>query len=298
MRSSIFTEIKEFFIKGSVLSRLIGINIAVFVLIGVIRVLFWLMNVPVIYDGLLHWLGVPSNFQTLLLRPWTLITYMFLHFDFFHIFFNMIMLWIGGRLFSEFLGANRLTGTYLLGGLAGALFFILAYNIFPVFQQDRFVSVAIGASASVLAVFMAIAAYRPNYGLTLFLIGTIRLKYIALFFIIIDILSIDSLNAGGHLAHLGGALWGFSYILLLKQGIDPAKFLSTWVNAIGVIFKPQPKMRVDYRGSRPMSDDEYNHRRVQNQQRMDEILDKISRKGYESLTSEEKEILFKLSNKN
>jgi membrane associated rhomboid family serine protease len=296
MRSSIFNEIKDFFIKGSVLSRLIGINIAVFVLMGVIRVLFWLMNVPAIYDGLLHWLGVPSNFQTLLFRPWTMITYMFLHFDFFHIFFNMIMLWVGGRLFSEFLGSNRLTGTYLLGGLAGGLFFIITYNIFPVFHEARFVSVAIGASASVLAVFMAIAAYRPNYGLSLFLIGTIRLKYIALFFIIVDIISIDRGNAGGHLAHLGGALWGFSYIFLLKQGIDPAKFISTWVNAIGVLFKPRPKMRVEYRGSRPMSDDEYNRQRVQNQKRMDEILDKISRKGYESLTSEEKEILFRMSN--
>lgn len=297
MHSSIFQEIRDFFVKGSVLARLIGINIAIFVLVALVRLAFFLMNVPSAYDGMIHWFGVPSNTEVLLSRPWTLITYMFLHFDFFHIFFNMIMLYIGGRLFKEFLGEQRLTGTYLLGGLAGGLFFILTYNLFPVFQEARYVSVAIGASASVLAIFIAIATYMPNYELPLIILGRIKLKYIAFFFIVIDLISIDKGNPGGHLAHLGGALWGFGYIMLLKGGKDPGKFVTVWIRALANIFKPKPKMRVEYHNRKPVSDDEYNRQRAENQKKMDSILDKISKHGYQSLTTREKEILFKLSNK-
>jgi membrane associated rhomboid family serine protease len=295
---SLLDEIKGFFLKGSVLARLIGINVTIFVVVGLFRVTLFLFNAPLNYDGIINWVGVPSGIATLLIRPWTLITYMFIHFDFFHIFFNMIMLYIGGRLFKEFLGENRLTGTYILGGLAGAFVFIVGYNLFPVFSEARFISVAIGASASVLAIFIAVATYMPNYQLPLLIIGRIRLKYIAIFFVIIDLLSIDRGNAGGHLAHLGGALWGYLYISLLRSGKDPAASAGIWVKALGSIFKPKPKMRVEYRNRRPLNDDEYNKQRVQNQKRMDQILDKISQRGYESLTSEEKEILFKLSNKN
>ncbi|MFP4287628.1 MAG: rhomboid family intramembrane serine protease [Bacteroidales bacterium] len=297
MQNNFWKEVRNFFVNGSVLSRLLGINIIIFLVVSIIRVLFFLFAASAAYDGVINLFGVPANFQTLLYRPWTLFTYMFLHFDFFHILFNMIMLYVGGRLFSEFLGQKRLTGTYVLGGLAGALFFILAYNIFPVFQEIKTVSVAIGASASVLAIFIAISTYMPDYQLPLILLGRIKLKYIAIFFIVIDIISIDQGNAGGHLAHLGGALWGFLYIMMLKKGQDPAKWSGSWIQAISSIFKPKPKLRVEYRSERPMSDDEYNRRKVQNQKRMDEILDKISSRGYESLTSEEKEILFKLSNK-
>jgi hypothetical protein len=223
---------------------------------------------------------------------------MFLHFDFFHIFFNMIVLYVGGRLFKDFLGEERLAGTYIIGGLMGALFFILSYNIFPVFSEWVSMSVAIGASASVLAIFVAVATYMPNYKLPIIIIGPIRLKYIALFFVIFDLISIDKANSGGHLAHLGGALWGFTYIALLKVGKDPGKWLSTWIRALGSLFSRKPRMRVEYTNQRPVSDDEYNKQRIERQKQLDEILDKISRHGYESLSKEEKEILFKMSNKN
>jgi membrane associated rhomboid family serine protease len=294
---SLIEEIKSFFLRGSALSRLIGINVAVFILIGLVRVTLFLFNSPLNYDNIMNWVGVPSGIATLLIRPWTLFSYMFIHFDFFHILFNMIMLYIGGRLFKEFLGENRLTGTYILGGLAGALVFIVAYNLFPVFSEARLMSVAIGASASVLAIFIAVATYMPNYQLPLLIIGRIPLKYIAIFFVVVDLLSIDRGNAGGHLAHLGGAMWGFLYISLLRGGKDPAAYTGAWVKALGTIFKPKPKMRVEYRNRRPLNDDEYNKQRVINQKRMDQILDKISQHGYDSLTSDEKEILFKLSNK-
>lgn len=297
MHGSVIQEIRDFFLRGSVLSRLIGFNIAVFVLIGLVRVLFFLMNLPSAYGSMIDWIGVPSNTQTLGLRPWTLFSYMFVHFDFFHIFFNMLVLYVGGRLFKDFLGENRLTGTYILGGLAGALFFIVSYNVFPVFSEARYLSVAIGASASVLAIFVAVATYMPNYQLPLLIIGRIRLKYIALFFVIIDLISIDKGNSGGHLAHIGGALWGFIYIMLLKSGKDPARFLGVWFKALGSVFKPKTKMRVEYHNQRPVSDEEYNKQRAENQKEMDRILDKISKHGYESLTAREKQILFKMSNK-
>jgi len=298
MHSSILTEIRDFFARGSVLARLIGINLAIFVLVSFIRVLFFLFDAPSAYEGIINWFGVPSNTSTLLLKPWTSISYMFLHFDFFHIFFNMIVLYIGGRLFRDFLGEDRLAGTYIIGGLMGALFFILSYNIFPVFSEWVSMSVAIGASASVLAIFVAVATYMPNYKLPLIIIGPIRLKYIALFFVIFDLISIDKANSGGHLAHLGGALWGFTYIALLKNGKDPGKWLSSWIGALGSLFRKKPRMRVEYTNQRPVSDDEYNKQRVERQKQLDEILDKISKHGYESLTKEEKEILFKMSDKN
>ncbi len=297
MQSSIWEEIKNFFVKGSVLSRLIGINVVIFVIAGIVRVIFFLSNASPAYEGIIHWFGVSSNPETILGRPWTLVTYMFLHLDFFHIFFNMLMLYIGGRIFRDFLGEERMTGTYLIGGLMGALFFIVSYNIFPVFGSVKGIAAAIGASASVLAIFVAIATYRPNFELPLILIGRIRLKYIALFFVVIDLISIDQGNPGGHLAHLGGALWGFLYISILKTGKDPAKFLGKWVSAITAIFKPRPRMRVRYNSQRPVSDEEYNRQRAENQKKLDKILDKISQHGYQSLTTEEKDLLFKMSDK-
>lgn len=291
-------EIRQFFGRGSILARLIGINVAVFVLVSFVRVLFFLANLPSAYDGIINWFGVPSSTATLLVRPWTLFSYMFLHFDLFHIFFNMLMLYIGGRLFRDFLGENRLVGTYIWGGLAGALFFIAAYNFFPVFYPVKQMAVAIGASASVLAIFIAIATYMPNYRLHLIILGPVRLKYIAIVFVVLDIISIDKGNSGGHLAHLGGALWGFLYIGMLKKGKDPGKWLSSWVSALGSLFRRKPRMRVEhFNTTKPLSDEEYNRRRVENQKKMDAILDKISKYGYDSLTSDEKDLLFRMSDK-
>ena len=297
MQSSLFTEIRNFFSHGSVLAKLMGINLAFFILVSLVRVMFFLADAPSAYDGIINWFGVPSDTGRLLARPWTAITYMFLHFDLLHIFFNMLVLYIGGRIFKDFLGEERLAGTYIIGGLVGALFFIVSYNIFPVFSDWVSMSVAVGASASVLAIFIAVATYMPNYQLPLIILGPIRLKYIAIFFVVIDLISIDKANSGGHLAHLGGALWGFTYIALLKNGKDPGKWLSMWIKALGSIFRKKPRMRVEYSSQRPVSDEEYNKRRADQQKRMDEILDKISRHGYDSLSKEEKEILFKLSNK-
>lgn len=297
MRQSIFEEIKRFFLRGSVLSRLIGINVAIFVLVNLLRVLFFLWNAGGLSESMTHWLGISSNIHVVLQRPWTLLTYMFLHIEFFHILFNMIVLYVGGRLFSDFIGQDRLTATYLLGGLAGALFYIAAFNIFPVFEDVVAFAVAIGASASVLAIFIAIAVYMPNYQLPLLLLGRIRLKYIAIFFVVLDVISIDKGNPGGHLAHLGGALWGFTYASMLKSGRDPALVIGFYLGKFGRLFQKKSRLRVEYTSKQPVTDDEYNRNRADHQKRIDKILDKISKSGYDSLTKEEKEILFRSGDK-
>lgn len=297
MQTSLFQEIRNFFARGSILARLIGVNVAIFVAVNLIRVFFFLWNVDGTAEAMSQWLGISSNVHVVLHRPWTLFTYMFLHFDFLHILFNMIVLYVGGRLFSDFIGQDRLTATYLLGGLAGALFYIISFNVFPVFEEVVSFSLAIGASASVLAIFIAIATYMPNYQLPLLLFGRIRLKYIAIFFVVLDLISIDQGNPGGHLAHLGGALWGYIYARLLKSGRDPAMVIGFYLEKVIRIFRKRPTMRVEYTRERYVSDEEYNKQRAEQQQKIDHILDKISKHGYDSLTKEEKQLLFKMGDK-
>lgn len=280
--------------KGSVLSRLIMINLGVFILVNFVRLIFFLWNIQGAGEVMTNWLGVSSNPMLILSRPWSLLTYMFLHFDFFHLIFNMIMFYVGGRLFSDFIGAGKLTATYILGGLWGALFFVLAFNVFPVFNDAKSVAVALGASASVLAIFIAISVYMPDFELPLLLLGRIKLKYIALAFVLVDILSIERGNPGGHIAHLGGALWGFLYAKMLLSGKDPARGISRWIKSAGSLFSRKPKMRVEYNQERPLTDEEYNDQRAHRQKEIDRILDKISQSGYESLSTKEKELLFKI----
>ncbi len=294
MQTSLFQEIRNFFARGSILARLIGVNVAIFVAVNLIRVFFFLWNVDGTAEAMSQWLGISSNVHVVLHRPWTLFTYMFLHFDFLHILFNMIVLYVGGRLFSDFIGQDRLTATYLLGGLAGALFYIISFNVFPVFEEVVSFSLAIGASASVLAIFIAIATYMPNYQLPLLLFGRIRLKYIAIFFVVLDLISIDQGNPGGHLAHLGGALWGYIYARLLRSGRDPAMVLGFYLEKMIRIFRKRPAMRVEYTRERYVSDEDYNEQRAEQQKKIDHILDKISKHGYDSLTKEEKQLLFKM----
>jgi membrane associated rhomboid family serine protease len=296
MLSSIRNEIKRFFTHGSVLARLIGLNVAVFIIVNLLSGIFYLADLPRNTDYMIYNLAVPSDTQVLFYKPWTVLSYMFLHLNFFHIFFNMIVLYLGGRLFIDYIGKNRVIGTYLIGGIAGALVYIAAFNVFPVFKEDVMTSIAMGASASVMSILIAIAVYKPNLSIPLIFIGPVKLKYIAIAFVVIDLISIHKGNAGGHLAHIGGALWGFLYIGLLKNGLDPAKYVSNLVDNIGGFFSPKPRLKVHYYTPRPVNDDDYNRQKVENQKKIDEILDKISKHGYESLTAKEKELLFKISN--
>lgn len=290
------------FIKSkSLLSKLILINLMVFAVVNIINLFLFLFEASSTSDvanisTITYWLSVPSEISQLIGRPWTLITYMFLQEGFFHLLFNLIILYFGGRIFIEYLTEKQLLKTYIFSGLFGAAFFILAFNVFPVFSDSLPYALALGSSASVLGILIAIATYVPEYSVVLFLFGRMQLKYIAIIFIVIDIFSIQSGNAGGHIAHLGGAVWGFLYARNLKKGKDLATFFDRikWPK-IRFTSKKRHHFEDVYVNRKPMTDEEYNARKVQNQKRMDEILEKISRSGYQSLTKEEKEILFRNS---
>lgn len=288
-------ELKKIFFSKSVMSRLLLINTVVFVTVTLVNALLWLMG----YKGvspIVTWFSVPSDINELLIKPWAIFTYMFLHEGFFHLLVNMIMLYFGSVLFLEYLSQKKLLLTYLLGGLTGALFFIIAFNVFPAFVSIKQGAYALGASASVLAIFIAIATYVPDYVVHLFLFGRVKMKYIAIVFVAIDLLSIQSNNPGGHIAHLGGALWGFVYALMLRKGNNIFKIFEH--------FKmPSFGRRARYKkfdtsrpsSGRPMNDEEYSKKRAATQHEVDRILDKIARSGYASLTKAEKDLLFRSS---
>ena len=296
-QTSPLLDFRNIFSGKSVISKLIIINVAVWLCINLFKVILFLFKINSI--DIVEYLGVPSDIHTLLLRPWTIITYMFTQEEFFHILFNMIMLYFGGLIFTEYLNEKQLLSTYLIGGIFGALIFIASYNLFPAFNNVVSGSVAIGASASVLAVFFAIAIYIPNFTVNLLFIGKIKLIYVAFIFLAMDLIGINRGNAGGHLAHLGGALWGYIYILQLRKGKDISNIMNSLFNLRNPFKKNKTKFKIEYkREGRPLSDEEYNSARAQNQKKIDTILDKIAKKGYDSLSKEEKEFLFKSGSKN
>lgn len=286
--------IKNSFLKGSSLTRLIYINIGVFLVLKIMHVVAALSGSGKdFYSWLLEWVGVPADPEYLLYRPWTLVTYMFTQFDFIHLLFNMLWLYWFGSFFLNYFSERKLTGVYLLGGLAGAALYVVAYNIFPAFTLARLSSWAIGASASVMAVVFAVCTYLPQHKVYIFLIGPVKLIYLALFTALIDVVSIPAGNAGGHIAHLGGALFGYLFILGVKSNRDITSGF-TFPGFVKRLFSRRKKLKVEYRKKvTEMDDREYNEHKKQYDDRINEILDKISRSGYESLTREEKGILFK-----
>jgi len=291
----IWDDIKLTFRKGSNLTRLIYINIAVFVLITIVAGIGFLLNDPEVSEKALDLFSVPASLSTLLLRPWTLITYMFTHKDIWHILFNMLWLYSFGRIFLEYLDQRKLVAVYLLGGISGAIVYILSFNIFPAFTGVVADSIAIGASASVMAVVIAIAAYVPDYTVQLFILGRIKIKYLALGIFVLTSIMDFSVNSGGKLAHIGGALFGYLYILNLRRGRDIGKGFNSIIDFFATIFKPRKKLKVTHK--KVANEFEYNRIKVEHQKRINQILDKISKGGYDSLTKEEKETLFNESQK-
>lgn len=294
----IWSGIKSSFKQGSALTRLIYINIGFFLVIKVVAVLFVLAGQQGVDGMILPYLGVPALPERLLYTPWTIITYMFTQFGFLHLLFNMLWLYWFGSIFMNTFSGSKLTGVYILGGISGAIVYIAAYALFPAFELERYQSWAIGASASVMAIVFAVCTYLPNHKIYVFLIGPVKLIHLALFTAIIDLLSIPSGNAGGHIAHLGGALFGYLFTLSLRRNFDLTGGLSSLLDKISNnrLFKKR-KMKVKYKKKvSDMTDVEYNEFKKRKDERINNILDKISKHGYESLTKEEKEILFKSKN--
>lgn len=290
--------LKQFFMRKTMLSRLILINTLIFLAAYFIHLAQWLFqitaseNLPLLTE----WLAVPSSPERLLSRPWTVFTYMFLHENFFHLLFNMVTLYFGSVIFLKYFNNKQLLFTYIMGGLSGALFYILAFNYFPVFGAANPYAVALGASASALAVVIATAMYVPRYTVHLLFIGPVRMQYLALFFILMDIFSIRGDNPGGHIAHLGGAAWAALWVLLLRNGFDMSGFLSG-KKTLRVKQSSTSRKKTGSNTGRPLDDDAYNRQKNEAQAQIDQILDKISRHGYDSLTEKEKATLFSHSRK-
>ena len=295
----IITDLKEAFRRGNIFIRLIYINVAVFVAVMLVNVFLQLFNVQII--GMLDSFALPASFGRFILQPWSLITYMFIHADFLHILFNMLWLYWFGNLFLCFFSSKHLRGLYLLGGICGGLLYIVADNVFPYFALSVPVSTLVGASASILAIVAATAYREPNYLIQLFLFGTIRLKYLALIVIGADLLFITSSNAGGHIAHLGGALAGLWFASSLSKGRDLTAWINRLTDAIFSLFQKKtwqrkPKMKIHYGAQSVREKDyDYNARRKAQSDEVDRILEKLKKSGYESLTTEEKKKLFEAS---
>jgi len=304
------------------LFKIIAINLMVFAVMLVLRVVLTLAGLGDVYQSFRSVLMVPASWENLIIQPWSLLTYMFFHEGVFHILFNMLFLYWFGLLVHEYLGSRKLANLYILGGLTGAMLYIIMYNLSPYFSNTVDVARMLGASAGVYAIVVGADTLAPNTTFHLLLLGPVKIKYIAIFYVLIAFANSIGSNAGGELSHLGGALLGFLYINQLRKGKD-------WgipIQAIGLFFenllKKRPKVRVSYRkqktptsssstasssssssskfegfttnkGSNPLR----SGGKEATQEEIDAILDKIADKGYEALSKEEKRKLFEFSKK-
>jgi membrane associated rhomboid family serine protease len=276
--------------------RLIIINVAAFVILFLPLSLLHLMNMDSTGSFIMNQLELPGNVMQVLFKPWTLITHLFVHSGLMHILFNMMTLYFTYQLFNQRFDDKRFLNVYFVSGFAGALMFLLSVNLFPLFSENAHSYSAVGASAAVMGVLIAICTYRPQDEVMLFGVFKLKLQWMALIFVLLDLISIRSGNEGGHLAHLGGALFGFFWAVNMKKGTDIAAFF----NKAQAIFswKPKRKSTIKVVHKRAKTDDDFNLDKRQKQKRIDDILDKISRSGYDSLSKEEKALLFELSKEN
>ena len=289
--SDFIETIKKRFKSGNVLMKFIFINVGVFIAIQALYVIITLFRLDSLNP--LPFLAVPSQLNVLLIRFWTLFTYMFVHEGFMHILFNMLWLYWFGNIFLSYFHDRTLGSLYVIGGFAGALLYIIAFNTIP-YYLDLGHGVMIGASASVMAVVMAAAFYRPDTTLNLFLFGRIKIIYIALVVFLIDFFSLKSgNNPGGHIAHIGGAIVGYLFAIQYKKGKDFTLPISRFLDRIANLFKKRKHKgahKVVYKKAE--TDYDYNYRKTQESKKIDAILDKLKESGYNSLSSEEKRQLF------
>ena len=261
------------FISGlNILEKIIFLNIAIYVAPFLINTILFLFNIKNI--DLIKWFTIDADFGQLIFKPWSIITYGFLHGSFSHIFWNMIILYYFGKILNNLFGDKLLKKLYLSGIVAGGLTYVISYNVFPVFRGVE--SVMIGASAGVMSVLFYLASYSPQMGIRIFFFD-IKIIYIALFLFFYDIIQIPLNNSGGHIAHIGGAIWGYYYCISNNKGED-------FTQSIFNIFKTTKKKNTKASQNNNNFD----------QKKIDSILDKISDSGYDSLTKKEKEYLFKV----
>ncbi|WNW02837.1 rhomboid family intramembrane serine protease [Tenacibaculum sp. HL-MS23] len=276
--------LKYRFKNAGIVEQLIYVNLAVFLLVFITNTFGFLFQSN--NNLLVEWFSLPANFDEFLYKPWTIITYGFLHTSFLHILLNLVALFYIGHLFKQYFTSKQLLNFYLLGTLFGGILFLISYAIFPVLLKEANISVLLGASAGISAIFIGIATYIPNYELKFPLIGFVKLWTLACIWVAIDIIQIPAGNAGGHIAHIGGAIFGFLYVVRASnKELEILKPLKKFFER-----KEKPLKTVYKSGKKPSKN---NYKKSENQAEIDNILDKISKSGYDTLTKSEKDFLFK-----
>lgn len=311
MYGGLWDNLKNAFKYGdNSLYKILAINLLVFFSMLILRVLLTFSGAGSAYKTVIDLLMMPADIPQFLLQPWTILTYMFLHEGIFHILFNMLFLYWFGLLVNEYLGSRKLANLYILGGIAGGLFYLIIYNISPLFSEVLSSSKMLGASAGVYAIVVGAATLTPNTTFHLLLLGPVKIKYIAIFYVVIAFANSIGSNAGGELAHLGGAALGFFYVWQLRKGNDWGRPVQAVGRFVENLFRNTPKVKVSYRKkthsapsdsttskiSKP-SPTSSKPQMIATQDEIDQILDKIADKGYESLNKEEKRKLFDFSKK-
>ena len=297
--ANIIDEIKQSFNKGNYLTRLIYINAGIFLVVKLLSVIFTLLGISNIW---ISYLELPAFLQTLLKQPWSIITYMFMHHDFIHLIFNLLTLYWFGKMFIGYFSQKQLVGLYFLGGIGGALFYMLAYNFVPSLSSHLFLSYLIGASASVMAIIFALVRYIPDEDVHLALIGPVKLKYLGIAMLVLDVIGTTSINAGGSIAHIGGAVTGYFFAqLIINSGKDITEPINRVIGWVNDLFKQNKKPKFTVHRNTSKTDEEWNmenkNRKRENNEEIDRILEKIKKSGYANLSDEEKKRLFDLSNK-
>jgi membrane associated rhomboid family serine protease len=294
-----FEEFKSAFNKyNNAHVQLIIINLVAFVVMALLYVIAKWTRLDEMFAVVYEQFSIPRDFGVFITRPWTIVTYSFTHSlsDILHILFNMVGLYWFGRLFVEYLGSDKLIALYVLGGLAGAFLYLFVFNVLPTpdFLADSPRGM-VGASASIFAIMTATAVLLPNYSFYLLFLGPVKIKYIAAVYIFISILGSVGSNAGGDIAHIGGALIGYVYMKQLQAGSNWGMWITTTLEWIKSLFKPRQNVKVSYRKDKNTAEKPGKGEKNYTQDEIDDILDKISAGGYESLTREEKEKLFNAS---
>ena len=274
---SVIDDLKLRYRQGSIVQKLIYINVGIFVVTLLISVFSGLYRSEA--NFFTTWFSLDSELDVWFTKPWSILTYGFLHGGFLHLLFNMIALHYIGNLFIDYFTQKQLLTFYLLGTFFGGLLYMLSYNYFPLFEGSN--SILVGSSAGVSAIFMGIAAYIPNFEFKLPLVGFVKLWVFAAIWVAFDVLGLVGANAGGHFAHLGGSLFGFLYVSNASN-----KELNLFDGFFNLFKSKKKPLRTVYKAPKKSE-------KSDNQKKIDSILDKISKSGYDSLTKAEKEFLFK-----
>ena len=301
MRTSLWADFKRYVLySGNTLNHLVAVNVAIYLVFVLLYVFLSLSGVTAgLFEAIYQWLSFPVQPSSFITKPWTILTYQFIHEcpSPWHLVFNMFMLLFAGRIFREYLGDKKLFAVYILGGMAGALLFMVGYQVLPAFALYRTSSTLYGASASIVAIFTAITTLLPEYTVFLIIIGPVRLLYIWLVFMLLYIVGLAGGNAGGNFAHIGGAIMGFAYIKFLKNGTDIGAWVTKIQDWVRNLFKKKSHLRVNYYNEAPSPKRAAKTNRV-SQEAVDTILDKIAQSGYDSLSQSEKDTLLRASKEN